>query len=348
MHHRLLIPSNNATPFAPRNTSSSTNTTNGVNDIKSTNNNNLDDNKHKKFTDKKSNSRSKIKIFGSLCSLFLCLFLFTTYIVYPLLSNITNLSRPFWDTTSPEMQPWQRIYNYGWFNHPETECKTYGFETTKQIKQQRIFDGFILSTELDLLHLRLTELDGLITKFILVEATRTFTNLKKPLWWRDYGRYQSRFAKFLPYIVHIIIPEEEIQHIFENKNQYFKTNIGGGGKWRVEALHRRSIMKGFYVANVKDGDVLLASDVDEIPRRNTLQVLSHCTNYPSQIVFELKTYIGGFHIHSTLPPKRNSAARIYNSSDSVTDWVAHHSRHPKAVLFSDAGWVRHKRKNQGS
>ena len=224
-----------------------------------------------------------------------------------------------------------------------TDCARYNFSDVP-LTHHKVLDGFILSSELDLLHIRLTELEGVVDKFVIVESSRTFTNRVKPLWWRDYGRHEDRFARFLPSIMHIVIPADEVQRHFDGelKPSAGIKSISGGGKWRVEAAHRRAIMFGFERASVLYKDVLLVGDVDEIPRRSTVNVFKYCQGYPEEIVLELDTFIAGFHTRSTVVPKRNSAARtFYNTSRSgiheKKDWVAHHSRSTD-YLFSSAGW----------
>ena len=53
-----------------------------------------------------------------------------------------------------------------------------------------IYDTFMFFNELELLELRLNELNGVVDKFVLVEATRTFTNKPKPLY---YAENKQRF-----------------------------------------------------------------------------------------------------------------------------------------------------------
>ncbi len=70
--------------------------------------------------------------------------------------------------------------------------------------------------ELDVLEVRLNELYDVVDKFILVEATKTFTNQDKPLW---FEKNKERFAHFLNKIEHIIIdeyPEFDAAWTFEN------------------------------------------------------------------------------------------------------------------------------------
>ena len=45
----------------------------------------------------------------------------------------------------------------------------------------QIYDCFIFNNELNLLNMRLYELNSIVDKFVLVEATRTHTNNSKEL-----------------------------------------------------------------------------------------------------------------------------------------------------------------------
>ena len=46
-----------------------------------------------------------------------------------------------------------------------------------------IYDCFIFFNELDLLEIRLNELNDIVDKFVIVECTETFSKNKKPLYY---------------------------------------------------------------------------------------------------------------------------------------------------------------------
>lgn len=107
-----------------------------------------------------------------------------------------------------------------------------------------IYDCFTFFNELDILELRLEELDGCVDHFVIAEATRTFSNGPKPLHFADN---KSRFARFLPKIIHVVIddlPDE-------------------GDAWDREAFQRNALSRG--LENAAPDDIIMISDVDEIP-----------------------------------------------------------------------------------
>src|SRR4051812_5983866 len=90
-----------------------------------------------------------------------------------------------------------------------------------------IYDCFTFFNELDLLEIRLNELDPVVDKFVLVEATKTHQGKEKPLY---FTMNKSRYEKFLPKIIHVVVdtyPDYE-----------------GQSAWLLEHHQRNMIMKG--------------------------------------------------------------------------------------------------------
>lgn len=121
--------------------------------------------------------------------------------------------------------------------------------------------------ELDLLEIRLNELYEVIDKFVLVEARLTHTGLKKPLY---FNENKNRFKRFLPKIIHIIIDDyNEISLLHPFPNNYLPGDIEAAIN---EHIHRNSIIKGLTYADKHD--IILLSDVDEIPRARKITQMS--------------------------------------------------------------------------
>jgi beta-1,4-mannosyl-glycoprotein beta-1,4-N-acetylglucosaminyltransferase len=107
-----------------------------------------------------------------------------------------------------------------------------------------IYDCFTFFNELDILELRLEELDACVDYFVIGEATRTFSNEPKPL---HFAENRDRFARFLPKIIHVVIDDLPAE----------------GDAWDREAFQRDALVRGLGTA--KPDDIILISDVDEIP-----------------------------------------------------------------------------------
>ena len=123
-----------------------------------------------------------------------------------------------------------------------------------------IIDCFTFYNELDILEYRLNLLDDIVSYFILVEATVTFSGVSKKLFFEEN---KERFAKFLPKIIHVIATDL-------NPNPLNVDQI-----WDSEFLQRNWIEKGISQLTLKDTDVILISDLDEIPDPKTIITLSN-------------------------------------------------------------------------
>lgn len=131
-----------------------------------------------------------------------------------------------------------------------------------------IYDCFTFFNELDLLEIRLNELDSCVDKFVLVEATLTHQGKPKPL---HYDENKERFAAFHHKLIHVIVSE-------------YPDN-SGSSTWVFEKFQRNSIRDG--LKNAKPGDVIMISDVDEIPRPEKIK---EAANMKGTRVFRQRMY----------------------------------------------------------
>ena len=108
-----------------------------------------------------------------------------------------------------------------------------------------IIDSFIFNNELDLLELRLSQLDDVVDKFVFVEANTTFMGQGKPYY---YAENRDRFARWNHKIVAASLP---LPH--------------NGDGWAYERLPREALQSLIYGLNPNPKDTLSFSDLDEIP-----------------------------------------------------------------------------------
>jgi beta-1,4-mannosyl-glycoprotein beta-1,4-N-acetylglucosaminyltransferase len=124
----------------------------------------------------------------------------------------------------------------------------------------KIIDCFIFYNELDLLTYRLNLLNNIVDYFIIVESTHTFIGKEKKLFFNE-NKYL--FEKFTNKIIHIIVDD------FPYK--YHNVNIGINDIWNNEFFQRNAISRGInYIENLAESDVIIISDLDEIPDQYTL------------------------------------------------------------------------------
>jgi beta-1,4-mannosyl-glycoprotein beta-1,4-N-acetylglucosaminyltransferase len=107
-----------------------------------------------------------------------------------------------------------------------------------------IYDCFTFFNELDILELRLQLLYDIVDKFVLVESTKTHSNLEKELY---YQTNKERFSKYNDKIIHVVVSTFP-----EYKNS-----------WTIENYQRNQIFSALEKCN--PDDLIMISDADEIP-----------------------------------------------------------------------------------
>lgn len=116
-----------------------------------------------------------------------------------------------------------------------------------------VYDCFTFFNELDLLEIRLNTLNEVVDRFVIAEATRTHRGKPKELLFeKNRARYAAFAEKIIYVVVDDLLPEEEVE-----KDAF---NLA----WVNENRQRNALRRG--LANASGDDVVMVSDLDEIPR----------------------------------------------------------------------------------
>lgn len=141
-----------------------------------------------------------------------------------------------------------------------------------------IYDCVSFFNELDLLEIRLNELDAVVDKFVVVEAELTHNGEAKPLYFQNN---KVRFAKFADKIIHVVVTRDD-----------FKTAENGSTfqerAWMRENIQRNAIARA--VATAQDSDLILVSDLDEIPRATAIANVRESLKDGEVVGFALNAY----------------------------------------------------------
>jgi beta-1,4-mannosyl-glycoprotein beta-1,4-N-acetylglucosaminyltransferase len=124
----------------------------------------------------------------------------------------------------------------------------------------KVIDCFTFYNELALLKYRLTVLNEVVDTFIIVEAHQTYMGRKKPLF---YGDNKDAFKEFNSKIVHIVVD-------LPNTEENGRIDVKKNNQWVNERCQRDSIQNGLDSLTLLDNDIIIVSDLDEIPDPNTL------------------------------------------------------------------------------
>lgn len=119
----------------------------------------------------------------------------------------------------------------------------------------KVYDCFAFFNELDLLELRMAELDPIVDHFVIVEATRTFSKKEKPL---HFKLNRDRYSRF----------EKKIIYVEVNKYPTIWTKFRPITTWHYDNHQKQQVIQGLTKAQGKDQIVF--SDLDEIPHAHSL------------------------------------------------------------------------------
>ena len=126
-----------------------------------------------------------------------------------------------------------------------------------------IIDCFPFFDEFDLLEIRLNELSDIVDVFVLTEATLTFSGKPKSLYFNDN---KEMFEPFLDRIEHVVVDSYEW--------------LDGVGRrkmdWGQKQQGLNFIMDKF---NPNGDDILIVSDVDEIPKAEKVKDVAADPNW---------------------------------------------------------------------
>jgi len=174
----------------------------------------------------------------------------------------------------------------------------------------KIYDCFIFFNELDLLEIRLSELDDKVDYFVLVESNQTHARAPKKLY---YEENKKRFKKWEDKIIHIVMDMPKL-NFFDKiliKKQLtnpstFLANIAlsyGLGRMKMDWAQRSAIKKG--LKNCKNEDVIIISDLDEIPNPLKLDKAISLVKNGKIVGFEQKTF--AYYLNGSTPGKALSS-----------------------------------------
>ena len=123
---------------------------------------------------------------------------------------------------------------------------------------RKVYDCFTFFNELDLLELRLAELNEVVDYFVLCESTVTFQGKPKELF---YNVNKERFAQYHDKIIHLIVDDMP----------------DSDDPWAREHFQRSAIRRVF--DRPATDDIIIIGDADEIVSPITVQLLKKSSGY---------------------------------------------------------------------
>ncbi|KAK7339611.1 hypothetical protein VNO77_20289 [Canavalia gladiata] len=224
--------------------------------------------------------------------------------------KISYFLRPLWE--SPP-KPFHQIPHYYHENvSMESLCKLHGWRIRES--PRRVFDAVLFSNEVDILTIRWKEIQPYVTQYVLLESNSTFTGFAKPLL---FANNRDKFKFIESRLTYGVIGGR-----FKKKENPFIE----------EAYQRVALDQLLRIAGIEDDDLLIMSDVDEIPSEHTINLLRWCDDIPPILHLQLKNYLYSFEFFLD---NKSWRASIHTYQTGKTRY-AHYRQ--ADVLLSDAGW----------
>lgn len=136
----------------------------------------------------------------------------------------------------------------------------------------KVIDAFIFYNEIEMLKYRLEYLNDSVDMFVFVEATLTFSGKPNELY---YEKNKHLFEKYNHKILHLIV---DMKDFIDEKII----------AWDREKYQRNYIKNGLDQLNLNDDDIIILSDVDEIPNVKAIESIKSINYNNCNCVFMLE------------------------------------------------------------
>ena len=194
-----------------------------------------------------------------------------------------------------------------------------------------LIDSFLFYNEPELAELRIKYLEKLVDYFVVIEADITHQGKKKL--WNFPKILETRlkeYSKKIQYHQVNIDPEK-----IKNEESWIIDNVKGDDAWRIENFQRNYIKTA--CKKFSDKDILIISDVDEIPSKRKLEFIKTCDfRKIAPIAFE--QYL--FHIDCNFLKLESWRGSIVTTLQICNAYSPHQLRRSRNKIshFTESGW----------
>lgn len=238
--------------------------------------------------------------------------------------------RPLWDRTEAPSLPIPHYYSDKLDD--QRLCQLHGWETRNDSdsdsdsNKRQVWDATIFSTELDLLLIRLHELDNIVDKFFLLDSDTTFTGHPKP---RVLPRALET-APFAPFRDKIIYNTFKGHELEKGEDPFHQE-----GQMRMQMT---TILKQHLPSDDRQPPpIMVFSDLDEIPRRTTVELLKKC-EFPVPMHLGMRSFLYSFEWEEGGEAESwRPQAWIWNQRGNGPEEFYRHGKATDRILV-DSGW----------
>lgn len=221
----------------------------------------------------------------------------------------------------------------------------------------KTFDCFLFFNELDLLELRLRLLDEVVDYFVLVESAVTFQGEPKEY---VFEKNKERFARYLSKIVHFKVPPYRLDFANlpyikspQNEDERVLNSIYMDVEacphfdkhkefwWGNDFFQRECIRRALVLAQPAEEDLILLSDVDEIPDPVRLRAIQPALGKKNLLCLrqnEFCYYLNYFHNADWLGSCCFRFGEFRQASMNALRFAAKRDEGYAPTIMPDGGW----------
>ncbi len=185
----------------------------------------------------------------------------------------------------------------------------------------KVYDCFPFFNELEILDIRLHELNDVVDKFILIEATNTHQGKPKRLFFEEN---KERYQQFLHKIEHVVV-----------------TLPQDAGIWVREEYQRDYLSTVLARLGCKNDDIVLVSDADEINRASVIRNISKRLSKKTPILILKQScynyYLNG-DVNKTQCANSPYGAKWRYLKQHSPSWIRINRLHLGIPIVENAGW----------
>tara|TARA_Y100000590_G_scaffold436416_1_gene556948 strand:- start:2404 stop:3228 length:825 start_codon:yes stop_codon:yes gene_type:complete len=133
-----------------------------------------------------------------------------------------------------------------------------------------LIDSFLFFNEAELVELRVKYLEKIVDHFVVIEADITHQGKKKE--WNFPKILENKLKKYSSKIQYHQLKIDPKQ--IKNEESWIIDDVKGDDAWRIENFQRNYIKTA--CKKFSDDDILIISDVDELPSKTKLEFIKSC------------------------------------------------------------------------
>jgi beta-1,4-mannosyl-glycoprotein beta-1,4-N-acetylglucosaminyltransferase len=211
---------------------------------------------------------------------------------YQIKNTLSYATRPLWDAADGPKEVIPHYYAEG-MKMDSHACQLHGWQANEDQESINVMDAVLMSSELDLLEIRMNELDSVVDNFFIIESNATFTGLPKETY---FAQNRERFSRFEKKIVYRLYVATSIGTLVGSNALVSLPGFplkAGQSAWDVEAATRDSmttLLRSHFRDLPQTKILVLMSDIDEIPSSHTMALLKAC-DFGQSIHLQLRNFL---------------------------------------------------------